>query len=154
MSAMHETRSDQVINWWESYSCGCVSEMVQRRHDLPGHCSKHGVDRDHVHHDVAAGLRPVPPLPSPPPAPTQSEISEALAYFRSPGWTTANAPGGVALLRIVALAENWLAEHWIRAVEQPAPPDPPAYPRCGSTDPARTNTWPCLHQWHARFREE
>ena len=31
--------------WFEEYTCGCVSEDVPRKSDLPGYCGTHGGDR-------------------------------------------------------------------------------------------------------------
>lgn len=33
------------LKWFEDYSCGCVSQVVERKKDLPGYCEKHGNDR-------------------------------------------------------------------------------------------------------------
>lgn len=41
----------KAIGWWEEYRCGCVSETVTRKKDLPGYCPQHGDDRRHVHRD-------------------------------------------------------------------------------------------------------
>ena len=31
--------------WFEEYACGCVSEIVKLKIDLPGYCGTHGADR-------------------------------------------------------------------------------------------------------------
>ncbi|MDF3052609.1 MAG: hypothetical protein K0S19_714 [Geminicoccaceae bacterium] len=33
------------VGWFEEYGCGCVSEVVSRKADLPGYCGRHGDDR-------------------------------------------------------------------------------------------------------------
>ncbi len=34
--------------WFEEYKCGCVSNVVSKKKDLPGYCPKHGSDMTHV----------------------------------------------------------------------------------------------------------
>jgi hypothetical protein len=34
--------------WFEDYSCGCVSESVERKRDLLGYCAVHGNERRYV----------------------------------------------------------------------------------------------------------
>lgn len=34
-----------VEGWFEEYRCGCVSETVRVKKDLPGYCGKHGDNR-------------------------------------------------------------------------------------------------------------
>ena len=37
--------------WFEEYrKCGCVSDTVARKKDLPGYCPIHGNDRSNVFH--------------------------------------------------------------------------------------------------------
>lgn len=37
---------DGLKGWHESYKCGCNSEIVRRKRDLPGYCPTHGEDRE------------------------------------------------------------------------------------------------------------
>ena len=50
---MKIARSIKPIGWWEEYKCGCVSEIVKRKKDLPGYCGKHGEDARHKHPDFS-----------------------------------------------------------------------------------------------------
>jgi hypothetical protein len=41
-----------MIGWYEEYEhCGCLSEVVDRKSDLCGHCPKHGTDSKRVYRD-------------------------------------------------------------------------------------------------------
>lgn len=39
-------QSERIVvgGWFEEYRCGCISDTVRRKRDLPGYCAKHGDD--------------------------------------------------------------------------------------------------------------
>lgn len=50
--------------WFEEYKCGCVSEKVERKGDLPGYCPIHGDDRSNVFKEAGGCAVPLPEAPA------------------------------------------------------------------------------------------
>jgi hypothetical protein len=49
---MARLKRPKVVGWWEGYKCGCVSDTVRLRRDLPGYCPTHGSDRRQIDKEV------------------------------------------------------------------------------------------------------
>lgn len=44
MNSSERGEAPRQVGWWEEYRCGCVSETVKLKRELPGYCPQHGED--------------------------------------------------------------------------------------------------------------
>ncbi len=42
----------KIVGWWEDYKCGCFSDTVKVKSDLPHYCSKHGYSSNNVYPEL------------------------------------------------------------------------------------------------------